>query len=132
MGSHQQFPVYDGYRAADEKGKAEQQLRPIITTMDQKKADEKGGQEIKNAPQGDQAMITHPLKDLVNDGLKHPVVVIPGFFRDDVGEEGIAGNDAVLPQIAASGEVVPKIGVVSHDGPGYEISDLNREKNYNE
>ena len=128
MGPYQQFPVHNQYGAADKKGKPEQQFCPVFTPMDKKKRNAKGGQGIEKAPQGDQAVIPCRFKDLVYDGLKQPVVVVPMLGRCDVGEEGIVGNGSVLPEISATGEMIPKVCVVHHDGPGDEIADQHQKE----
>ena len=96
--------------------------------IDKEKTDKKGGQEIEEASQDDEAIIPRKLEDLVNDDLKQPVIVIPGFGRRNVGEEGISGDGSILPEIPPAGEVVPQVGIVSHHRPGDEIADQDDEK----
>jgi hypothetical protein len=96
--------------------------------MNKGKTDEQGGQKIEEAPQGDQAVIIHPLKDLVNDGLEQPVIIVPRLGWGDVGKEGIMGDRPVLPEIPPAGEVIPQVGVGHLDGPGDEIADQEQEE----
>ena len=96
---HRQFPIVDRDRARDEHEKTDQQFRPVLVPADKGKTDEQGDQKIEEAPQDDQAVIIRPLKDLVNDGLKKPVVVIPRLRGRDIAEEGIIDDGAVLPEI---------------------------------
>ena len=128
MGSHEQFPIQYHHGATDEQEKAKQQFRPVLVPADKGKTDEQGGQKIEEAPQGDQAVIPRPLKELVNEGLKQPVVIVPGLGRGDVGEEGVMGDRPVLPEIPPAGEVIPQVGVVHHDRPSDEVADQDQEK----
>ena len=128
MRPHRQFPAEDHDRAGDEQEKAEQQGRPVLVPADKGKTDEQGGQEIEEAPQGDQAVIIRPLKYLVNDGLEQPVVIIPGLGRRDVGKEGVTGDRPVVPKIPPAGEVIPEVGVGHHDGPGDEIANQEQKE----
>jgi len=128
MRPNQQFTVQDNDRASYEQKKAEQQFRPVLVSADEEKTDEQGVQEIQEAAQGDQAVIIRPLKDLVNDGLKQPVVIVPGLGWSDVGKESVMGDGSVLPEIPPAGEVIPKVGVDHHDGPSDKIADQDQEE----
>jgi hypothetical protein len=69
------------------------------------------------------------LKYLINNDLKQPVVVIPGFRRRNVRKKCIFGNSAILPEISPPRQVVPQIGIIPNDGPGNKIVDQDYKKN---
>jgi len=89
---------------------------------DKEKTDNKGGQEIEQASQDNEAIISRPLKNLINDDLKQPVVIIPGFRRCNVREEGILGDSSMLPEISSTGQMIPQVGIVANDRPSNEIA----------
>jgi len=128
---HQQFPECEDHGITDEYGQPDEPSGLVFVPMDKEKTDEEDGQEIEEASQDDEAVIPRKLEDLVNDGLKEPVIVIPGFGRRNVREEGISGDGSILPEMPPAGEVIPQVGIVSHHGPGDEIADKNEEKKGN-
>jgi len=128
VGPHRHFPVEDHDRTGNKQEKAEQQFRPVLVPTDKGKTDEQGGQKIEEAPQGDQAVIIHPLKDIVNDGLEQPVIIVPRLWWGDVGKEGVMGDCPVLPEIPPAGEVIPQVGVGHHNGPSEKIADQKQEE----
>jgi len=117
MWPDQQFPVQNDNCADEEEEKAKQQFCAILILADKGKTDKKCSQEVENAPQRDQSVISRPLKYLVNDGLKKPVVVVPGLRGCDITEKGVMGDGAILPEIPATGKVIPQVGVGHDDRP---------------
>jgi hypothetical protein len=97
--------------------------------LDKEKTYNKGSQEIKEAPQDYQAIISCPLKYLINNDLKQPVVVIPGFRRRNIREKRVSCDGAVFPKISSSGKMIPQIRIITNDGPGNEIVDQDYKKN---
>ena len=128
MGPHKQFPMHYHQCITDKQEKTDQQFRPIIALVDEEKTDKEDRQAIEEASQDNEAIIACPLKYLVNNGLKQPVIVVPGLGRRNVGKEGVLGDGAVLPEIPAAGEVIPQIGIVSHNGPRDEVAGQNQKK----
>ena len=72
------------------------------------------------------------MKYLINDNLKQPIIVIPVFLGLDVRKERIPEDCSILPEISATGEVIPKVGVGHRDGPGNEITGSDQEKQDNQ
>jgi len=99
---HRQFPAQNRDCTGNKQEKAEQQFRPVLVPADKGKTDEQCSQKIEDAPQGDQPVVIRPLKDLINNGLEQPVVIVPRFGWSDVGKEGVMGDCPVLPEIPPS------------------------------
>jgi hypothetical protein len=97
-------------------------------SLDKEKTDNKGGQEIEQASQDNEAIISRPLKNLINYDLKQPVVIIPGFGRCNVREECILGDGSILPEISSTGQMIPQVGIIPNDGPGNKIVDQDYKK----
>ena len=128
MRPHNQFSVQDHDRAGDEQEKAEQQFHPILMPADKVKTYEHCGQEIEEAAQDNQAVIISPLKDLVNDGLEQPVVIIPRLGRGNIGKESVPDDRPALPEMPPAGEMIPQIGISHHDRPCDKIADQEYEE----
>jgi hypothetical protein len=97
--------------------------------LDKEKTDKESSQEIKEASQYNQAIISCPLKYLINNDLKQPVIIIPGFRRGNVRKKCIFGDGSILPKIPSTGQMVPQVCIISHNRPGNKIVDQDYKKN---
>ena len=129
MRSHHQVPIYDYQCTTNGQEKTDQYLNPIFALPDKEKTDNKGSQEIKEASQDYQAIISCPLKYLINNDLKQPVVAIPRFRRRNIRKKCIFGNGPILPKISSPGQMVPQVCIVSHNRPGNKVVDQDYKKN---
>jgi hypothetical protein len=102
MRPDQQFSQGDCNGIRKEQDNTEQLGDTGVITTDKEERDEERGQQIEEAPEGNEAMISCPLKNLVNDDLKQPVVIVPGPGRGYEGKESIAGDGSVLPKTSSA------------------------------
>ena len=120
MRTHEKLAIK--YREADkdEKDGAGYDGDGAVIPVEQETMDHKNGGQIKEASENNETMITCEMMDIVNDGLKKPVVIVPEFRWFNIRKIGVMGDSAVLKEISTAGEVVPQVGVISNNGPGNE------------